>query len=143
MVTTSEHRWIPRHGSGVRAPAWVPFLCSYMWASQEPSWPCIWPNSEKLLVSLGWLAVGPDHIENYLAFRRLVLSIDDDPAAVEDKLWWVDHNFPGLDPTLVARCEAAVQWNISLAPAPGCDTLRNPTMCATESDYQYDRLERP
>lgn len=94
------------------APKRVPFLCSYMWASHEPSWPCMWPNSEKMLVSLGWLTIGADHIENYLAFRKLVLSLDDDPAAVGDKLWWVDHDFPGLDPTLVERCEVAVQWNI-------------------------------
>lgn len=93
------------------APKRVPFLCSYMWASQEPSWPCMWPNSEKVLTALGWLTVGPDHVKNYLAFHSVVLSLADDPEQVEHKLWWIDRNFPGLDPTLVERCVVAAEWN--------------------------------
>ncbi len=99
------------------APKRVPYVLSFFWALQDhASWPCMWTSAEKMLTQLGWLVAPPTLAELYTEFREIVLSLGH-PDDVEHALSWLEtHRFTGLDPSLVERCQYAVELKAQRAP---------------------------
>lgn len=93
--------------NGHPAPARTPFLLSFFWSLQDPTWPVAWSSAAKSLFDLGWYRPSGDHDDDYVEFATVVRGLGD-PVAVGHALFWLrTHRFVGLDPALIRRCEHA------------------------------------
>ena len=114
----SAIRRLMRHVDSVRsgaapAPRSASTTLSFFWWLQSPDrWPFLRPHVEQSLKRLGWLPSELPTDALYLTYRRVVQSLLDDSTMTEIALTWSnEHQWIGLDPTLIERLEWATSLN--------------------------------